>query len=69
MTDLGEPTHTLIPCWMSKPLPPRNECTGCFAPSVDDLDLDLVVQVNWDELTTNLGGTRFHQIPNGTIYP
>ena len=22
--DLGKPTHTLVPCWMSKPLPPRN---------------------------------------------
>ena len=24
--DLGEPTHTLVPCWMPKPLPPRNQC-------------------------------------------
>ena len=30
--NLGEPTHTLVPCWMPKPLPRRNECTGCFAP-------------------------------------
>ena len=22
--DLGEPTHTLIPYWTPKPLPPRN---------------------------------------------
>jgi hypothetical protein len=33
MGDLGEPTHTLIPCWMSKPLPPRIQCTGWFAPA------------------------------------
>ena len=26
--DLGKPTHTLVPCWMPKPLPPRNQCTG-----------------------------------------
>ena len=32
--DMGEPTHTLGPCWMSKPLPPRNQCTGWFAPVV-----------------------------------
>ena len=31
--DLGEPTHTLIPCWVRKPLPSRNESTGCFAPT------------------------------------
>ena len=29
--DLGKPTHTLVPCWMPKPLPPRNQCTGWFA--------------------------------------
>ena len=27
---LGEPNHTLVPCWMPKPLPPRNQCTGWF---------------------------------------
>ena len=32
--DLGEPTHTLVPCWMSKPLPSRNRCTGWFAPTL-----------------------------------
>ena len=32
LTDLGELSHTLVPYWMPKPLPPRNECTGCFAP-------------------------------------
>ena len=32
--DLGEPTHTLVPCWMLKPLPPRNRCTGWFAPTM-----------------------------------
>lgn len=31
--DLGEPTHTLVPCWMPEPLPPRNQCTSCFAPA------------------------------------
>ena len=31
--DLGEPTHTLVPCWMPKPLSSRNQCTGCFVPS------------------------------------
>ncbi len=35
LEDLGEPTHTLVPCWMPKPLPPRNQCTGCFAPAMD----------------------------------
>ena len=29
----SEPTHTLVPCRMPKPLPPRNQCTGCFAPA------------------------------------
>ena len=24
--------HTLVPCWMSKPLPLRNHYTGWFAP-------------------------------------
>ena len=33
--NLGEPTHTLVPCWMPKPLPPRNQCTCCFAPSCE----------------------------------
>ena len=23
--DLGEPIHTHVPCWMPKPLPPRNQ--------------------------------------------
>ena len=23
-----------FPCWMPKPSPPRNECTGCFAPAL-----------------------------------
>ena len=31
--DLGKPTYTLVPCWMSNPWPPRNECMGCFAPT------------------------------------
>ena len=33
MKDFGEPTHTLIPCWMPRPLPPRNQCTCWFAPA------------------------------------
>ena len=31
--NLGELTHTLVPCWIPKPLPPKNECTCCFAPA------------------------------------
>ena len=26
--------HTLVSCWMPKRLPARNECTGCFAPTL-----------------------------------
>ena len=26
----GEPTHTLVPCWMTTTLPPKNQCTICF---------------------------------------
>ena len=33
--DLGEPTHPLVPCWMRKPLPPRNECMGWFVSTKD----------------------------------
>ena len=33
-SDLGEPTHTLILCWMSIPLPPKNESMDCFTPAV-----------------------------------
>ena len=33
LKDLGEPTQTLVPCWMPKHLPSRNECTGCYAPT------------------------------------
>ena len=33
--DLGKPTHTLVPCWMLKPLPSRNQCTVCFAPALN----------------------------------
>ena len=31
----SEPTHALVPCWMPKPLPPRNQCTGWFAPTIN----------------------------------
>ena len=34
LTYLGEPTHTLIPCWMPKSLLQRNQCTGWFAPNL-----------------------------------
>ena len=34
--DLGKLTHTCVPCWVLKPLPPRNKCTGCFVPTVTD---------------------------------
>ena len=27
----------LVPSWMPKPLPPRNQCTGCFAPALWDI--------------------------------
>ena len=33
MEDFSEPTYILVFCWMPKPLPPRDECTGCFAPT------------------------------------
>ena len=29
----GEPTHTSVPCWINATLPPRNQCTECFAPA------------------------------------
>ena len=32
--DLGDLTHTLVPCWMSTPLPPRNQCMGWFTLAV-----------------------------------
>ena len=32
--NLGEPTHTHVPCWMPKPLPSRTQCTSWFAPTV-----------------------------------
>ena len=34
---LDEPTRTLVPCWMPKPLPPRNQWRGWFAPAVADV--------------------------------
>ena len=33
--DLGKPNHTLVSCWMRKPLPPRNHCTCWFSPTYD----------------------------------
>ena len=39
--DLGEPTHILIPCWMPKPLPSRNQCIGWFAPTQINRVLEL----------------------------
>ena len=35
--DLGERTHTLVSCWMPKPLPPKNQCTGWFTPALETL--------------------------------
>ena len=32
--NVGEPVHTLISGWMPKPLSPRNQCTGWFAPTL-----------------------------------
>ena len=32
-SDLDKPTHTPVPCWMPKPLPPKNSYTGCFTPT------------------------------------
>ena len=34
--NLGKPTNTLVPCWMPKPLPPRNQCTGWFTPALQE---------------------------------
>ena len=31
--DLSEPTRTLVPCWMPKPLPPKTKFTCWFAPA------------------------------------
>jgi hypothetical protein len=31
--NLGEPTHTIVSCWMPKPSTPRNQHTGWFAPT------------------------------------
>ena len=33
-TDLGAPTHALVPCWMPKSLPTRNKCMGWFTPAL-----------------------------------
>ena len=33
--DLGKATHTLAPCRMPTPLPPRNQCTDGSAPTLD----------------------------------
>ena len=33
-TDLGKPTHTLVPRWMYKPLPPTYQCTCSFTPAL-----------------------------------
>ena len=30
---MGEPTHTLVHRWMPKPLPPRKQCMGWYAPT------------------------------------
>ena len=33
----GEPTHTMVPCWMTATLPPRNQCMVCFATAVPNV--------------------------------
>ena len=45
--DLGKPTYTLIPCWIPKPLPPRNQCTGWFAPGLIGLLSCLLYPLSW----------------------
>ena len=32
--EFGRTNPYTIPCWMPKPLPPRNQCTGWFAPAL-----------------------------------
>ena len=44
--NLGEPTHTLVSCWMPKTLSPRNKCTGWFTPALL-LPLPIVVILWW----------------------
>ena len=51
--DLGEPTHTLVPCWMPKPLPPRNQCTGWFAPTVRE-DVSKCISLQLKRVTKSL---------------
>ena len=48
--DSGEPTHTLVPCWMPKSLSPKNHYTSWFIPAY--------------EVTHFIGGINFH--PNNT---
>ena len=40
-------THTLLFCWMSKPLPLRNQCTGCFTPAINQ-HLIIKTMAKWD---------------------
>ena len=40
--DLGEQTHAFDSCWMPKPVPPRNQYTGWFAPALKHLMMDYV---------------------------
>ena len=48
---LGEPTHTFAPFWMPKSLPPRYECTGCFALA----EMGRVLLYNQDDRFAHLG--------------
>ena len=61
--DLGEPTHTLVPCWMPKPLPPRNQCAGWFAPAlgmlVEFTDLYSVFRILILEFSVKLQSSIF----------
>ena len=45
-TGEGEPTHTLVPCWMTAALPPKYNCTGCFTRAISKL--------LWEELLHDL---------------
>ena len=46
--DLGEPTQRLVPCWMPKPLPPRNQCTGCVARALYKYVLVVILQMGYN---------------------
>ena len=65
---LGEPTHTLVAYCMPKPLPPRNQCTGCFALTLISLDLLRLGNCTNVKITYGKGGSQ-HQVQKGTSWP